>query len=739
MSAAPRPQVAVVGAGVAGLAAAHALLARGDVEVRVYEATDRVGGVLRTSSAGGYLREHAANGFLSGAEEGAVALADALGVALEEASPAAKRRWIMLDGELRPLPGNPLEAITTDLISLRGKLRLLTEPLRRADPRAEESVFAFAERRLGSEIAQRIVAPMVTGIFAGSAREISLRAGFPELHALEEQGGLLRGMIAAARRRSPDQKNKRMRLHAPIAGVEALAEALAARIGDRFELGIAPEALEADGDRLQVRYPNGQRRRFDAVVLATPAYRAARMVAALSPPLAATLEEIPYAPAAMVHLGFDRADIVHPLDGFGFIVAEGEPLRLLGCVFESVLWPNRAPSGKVLLRCIFGGTRDPAILDLRDDELVEVALNDLRRTIGVTAEPVHRHVVRWPRAIPQYTAGHVDRVERADDHAQPLGIVLAGSAYRGVAVNRCVADAGEVLSRVLARLRAIGALAALLLLVTTLIACGGNRKALEEPASDGGEVVAEGPRDAGAAATPPGAAPPYRLGPHRDGRLIGGGSAEISVSWDDAPAALRRSPGIDECGDARRPPVSIHTLGGLRQAVVELEGVTAGRAPDADAPVELAIVGCRFAQPMVRAPRLGAILELANLTLRAQRVTVERWGASPEVVAEAPLPLIGHRRTVALDEPGIWRVQTAAAPESPSWVIVPAHPYVAVTDDRGVTDFEEVPAGRYRVRVWVPPLQSGGEPLAALGELTVAAGERVKQRIAIAKRATDRQ
>ena len=377
-------RVAIVGGGVAGLSAARTLQQRSDLDVIVFEASDRPGGVLRTTHVDGFLREHAASSFLSGAPGGAVELADELGVAMQEASSEARRRWIYIRGALKPLPTNPLEAVTSDLLSWRGKLIAALEPLRPARKQTgDESVYEFARRRLGSEVARTIVAPFVTGIFAGDAAAVSVGAGFPELAQLEARGGLVRGMVKQmrARRKQATAAGKPMerpRMFAPIGGAQALVDALAAVVGDRVRYGLPIAAIERDGEILVTRYPNGETDRFDAVVVAAPAHRAAGLISGLAPNAAAVLETIPYAPALIVHLGYDRTDVGHPLDGFGFLVAQGESPRILGCVFESVLWPNRAPRGKVLLRCVLGGTRDPDAIDLGDDEAIRVARRRVR-------------------------------------------------------------------------------------------------------------------------------------------------------------------------------------------------------------------------------------------------------------------------------------------------------------------------------------------------------------------------
>lgn len=444
-------RVAVIGGGIAGLAAAHRIVARDPAaEVVVLEAEPRVGGVLRSSGEGGWLHEHAASAFLSGTPDGAVALCRDLGVELEEPGPAAKKRWIWRGGRLHALPRGPADLIRTGLLSWRGKLALLGEPFRaarRPSSNDDESVYDFAARRLGPEAADAIVAPFVTGIFAGDARAVSLNAGFPRLAALEERGGLVRGMINA--RRSGVARPERPRSLTPLGGVEALVRALDSRLGPRIHRGARVESVRPDGGGVVVA-AGARAQRYDAAVLATPAHATAKMIAQ-SPELAElahTATAVRYAPAVIAYLGFRRADVAHPLDGFGLLVAAGEAPRVLGIVLESSVWTGRAPDGHALLRCILGGTRDPGAFDLDDAAILRHARDDARLVLGIDAEPVHTHVVRWRHGIAQYPVGHAGRVAKADDLARTYHLVLAGSAWHGVAVTDCVSDATRVAAEV---------------------------------------------------------------------------------------------------------------------------------------------------------------------------------------------------------------------------------------------------------------------------------------------------
>lgn len=442
-------RIAVVGGGLGGLAAAHALVAAG-FDAHVFEASPRAGGVIGTSTVDGFVREHAASSFLGGPPRGALAMCEQLGVAVDKASPRASTRWIFLDGKLRALPRNPIDLVRTDLLTWRGKLDLLREPMRRARPHGDESVHAFAARRFGAEAARAIVAPFVTGVFAADAHDISLEAGFPRLAELDAGGGLVRGVLQQTgkgllkRLAGKAAKPKRTGLFAPTGGLGALIDAFAAELGARIRtsarvssLTPTPGAILVDGER------------WDAAVLAIPAEDAGAVIAGV-PELPARLAGFERAPAAQVYLGFPQAAVPAGAGdrGFGFLVAQGEDLRVLGVVFESIVWPDRAPAGHVLLRCIFGGSRDPGAAQLDDAALIAHATRDVGKALGITGAPVHASVVRWKRGVAQYRLGHRDRVREAVTAARTHRIVLAGADYRGPAVNDLCADADVIVDEV---------------------------------------------------------------------------------------------------------------------------------------------------------------------------------------------------------------------------------------------------------------------------------------------------
>lgn len=432
-------KVAVIGGGLGGLVAAHGLVSAG-FDAHVLEAATP-GGVIGTSALDGYIREHAASSFLGGPPRGALALCQELGVDVEAASPRAKKRWIYIDGKLRALPRNPIDFVRSDLLTWRGKLALLREPLAPRRGTEDESIHAFAARRFGAEAARAIVAPFVTGVFAADSHDISLEAGFPRLAQFDAEGGIVRGAAKQMGRsllaKVSGKKTAKTAsgMWAPAGGLGVFIEALVDKLGARVRSSARVRSITSANGGVLV---NGER--WDAVVLATPAHEGADLVADAMPELASRLRVFERAPVALVYVGFPANAVPRAGDGFGFLTAQGEDLRVLGVVFESTVWSRRAPEGHVLLRCIFGGGRDPDATKLSDAELIETARRDLAKALDAKGDPTHASVIRWPRGIAQYPVGHRDQVRAAVAAGRVHRIALAGADYRGAGVNDLCAD-----------------------------------------------------------------------------------------------------------------------------------------------------------------------------------------------------------------------------------------------------------------------------------------------------------
>jgi len=460
-------RIVVVGAGISGLALAHSLLRRSGphaMDLVVLEQSSRAGGVVRSERVDGFLCEHGPNGFLDGAED-TRALVDELGIRdrLLPSSDRARRRFIYRAGRLRQLPTGPGSFVTGDVISAAGRLRIALEPFMRAGSREDESVHSFVSRRFGREAASVMADAMTTGIFGGGSRELSIRACLPQLWQLEaEYGGVVRGLIGRrrARARSPETRKANGSTGGPSGrltsfadGIEELLAALARSVGARLRLSTGVERIDRSaGAGWDVHTSDGAMHPADHVVLATGSRAAARLIERLDSPLAEQLREIPSAPIGVLCLGYEASAQGAAFDAFGFLVPQGEGPRILGAVWDSSVFPNRAPDAHVLVRVLMGGGRDPDALTLGDDGMVALARADLRRVCGIEATPSFVRVIRQVPGLPQYRVGHTARLDRIASRlvAHP-GLALVGNSYRGLALNACIVDARKTADTLLAR------------------------------------------------------------------------------------------------------------------------------------------------------------------------------------------------------------------------------------------------------------------------------------------------
>jgi oxygen-dependent protoporphyrinogen oxidase len=430
-------RTAVVGAGLSGLVRARSLAARGD-EVVVFEEASRPGGVVRSEKRGGYLLELGPNTVRPTPE--LWALVEEIGLA-EEALFADARlpRYVDFGGRLHALPMSPGALVGTKLLSTRAKLRLLREPfVPRGDP-SGESVHSFFRRRLGAEVADRLVEPFVSGIWAGRSDELSAAHAFPSLvRAESESGSLTRGGIASLRRRPRPARAPRRGLLSFREGLEALPIRLAEELGPRVRLATRVESMRRDGNRW-VLAVGGEELHAESVCLATPARDAARLLRDLHPEAAAALDAVPQPPLVVLHLSW-KGPI--PLPGFGHLVVPQPGRRILGAVWSSNLFPGRAPVGSSLVTIFLGGARDPAALDLSDEEILAVAKRDLDAVLPPRPEPAPVLVTRYARALPQYDFAHGDLLAKLENaESQSPGLTFLGNYRGGVSVGDVVRSA----------------------------------------------------------------------------------------------------------------------------------------------------------------------------------------------------------------------------------------------------------------------------------------------------------
>lgn len=455
-------RVAIVGGGITGLAAAFWLEHdHGIDDAVVVEASAAAGGKIRTQLDGGFTLEEGPQGFLDNAPD-TLELTSLIGLrdALVQADESAADRFILRDGRLRRVATSPLAFMASDILPLSGRIRLLGEPVARSHPGGDETVFEFARRRIGKQAAEVLVDAMVTGVFAGDSRELSLAATFPKMAAMEaEHGSLTRALFArmrGARRAgtaSGGPAGPGGRLTTFEGGMARLPQRLAANLGERLLLDQTVKNLSQDGTGFALE-TSGSSIAADTVLLCLPASGTAGLVKGLAPDAVAPLSAISTAPIAVVMLGYhDLGAFGRPVRGFGFLVPRGEDVGLLGTLYCHDIFPGQAPRHSLLLRAMVGGAREPDAAALEDDALVSRVRSGLADVFGADPEPDRVWIVRWERGISQYAVGHLDRVSAAEEATAEAGIELAGSPYRGVSVNDCIKQARAAAQRLASRLR----------------------------------------------------------------------------------------------------------------------------------------------------------------------------------------------------------------------------------------------------------------------------------------------
>jgi oxygen-dependent protoporphyrinogen oxidase len=443
----------IIGAGISGLVAAHRLRSLGR-NVLVVESSDRIGGVIQTVEAEEFLVERGPNSlrgtheFLDLVEE--LGLADEM-VAADPRAPA----YVYAGGRLHAVPMSPVALVRTGLISSSAKLRLLREPFIGARVEGgEESIASFVRRRLGDEVLDRLVAPFISGVYAGDPELLSIQACFPKLADFEaESGSVLRGALGAilSSRKKKETSRRSLRPYRLCSfrrGMKALPQALAGSLGDRLitrSRAVAAYRSES-GFTIRIERQNTVET-FDCstLVIAAPADVAAALTRDIAPGLAEEIAGISYVSLASVPLAYRVDNTDRSPDGFGFLAPRGEGLRTLGSIWNSSLFPGRAEDGWIVTTNFIGGATDAEAAALGDEELYRIVHDDLRKVLGFDAEPRRLSITRYQRAIPQYSIGHRARVEAIEAALRGCdGLWLAGNYLRGVSLGDCISGAEKI-------------------------------------------------------------------------------------------------------------------------------------------------------------------------------------------------------------------------------------------------------------------------------------------------------
>jgi len=448
-------RIAVVGAGISGLTFAYRLReearTRGHaVELSVLESAPEVGGHVRTIREDGFVVEGGPNGFLD-REPAVTSLIRALGLEgrLVDAAPESARRYILRRGALHRVPDSAGALLGFGAMTLGGRLRLALEPFAPGPPAGvEETVFDFARRRIGREGADVLVDTAVSGISAGDSRRLSAPAQFPLMIEMERShGSLLRAMIARRRKGIGASKLKSF-----DGGIRILTDRLAGELGHAVRTRAAVAAVSRDGAHWRVALESGDTISADRVVMAVPASVAARALLGLDPELSHALTQIESAPVAVSAFAFRKRDIRRPLDGYGYLVTRDEGLATLGVLWESSLFPHRAPEGMVLLRVMLGGARCPRVASLDPGAVAELALGEMRSVMGIVGDPTRSWRFAGRGAIAQYTLGHLDRIVTIRRLAARYpGLAVCGTSYDGVSFGAAIASASALAEALAAR------------------------------------------------------------------------------------------------------------------------------------------------------------------------------------------------------------------------------------------------------------------------------------------------
>tara|TARA_B100000315_G_scaffold242296_1_gene264315 strand:- start:5186 stop:6583 length:1398 start_codon:yes stop_codon:yes gene_type:complete len=436
--------VAIIGGGISGLATAYDLAGRG-LDVVVLERQVHAGGNAVSERIGEFLMEHGPS-TVNAQSIAANDITKRLDLNGEQCDLGAgvKSRYLVGKGALQGIPVHPLGFLRSNYLSVKGRLRLMMEfAIPRNRSKAEETIAEFAGRRFGREFADKVIDPLVAGIYAGRAGELSVEAGFPKLHSLEQKyGSIALGLVQHHRQGAKNMPSSR--LFSFKDGIGSLPKALAAALGDRVKTGVTVRRIQKTSLGFSIDVGDQGKLATRAIVVATQPHVVAELLEDVDVWSSHAAGEIEAPPLAVVYLGYKRKDVEHPLDGLGFLAPESENLSMSGSQFCSTMFPGRAPEDCVSMAVYFGGARAPENALLPAEELTAIARQEFKDLVGAKGEPMVARVRHWPRGLPQYKIGHKDRVQTMlEANNRVPGLFLTGNYISGPSVAVCVDQAGK--------------------------------------------------------------------------------------------------------------------------------------------------------------------------------------------------------------------------------------------------------------------------------------------------------
>lgn len=448
-------RLAIIGGGISGLSLAYYLLEqRPSLDILVLESEKKAGGKIWTDRVDGFLCEGGVNGFLDNRPK-TIQLITKLSLAPLRSNDNARKRYVYSEGKLNLLPESPAAFLTSNLLSIAGRLRVIYEMFVPKWQGGEETLAHFATRRLGREAYEKLIDPMASGIFAGDPEKMSIKSCFAKVYNLEQKyGSLIRGMIKLQK----EAKKAGGRVGAGPGGtltsfydgMETLIAALSGFLGERVKTESEVISVNREGSHYKLFLSDGTDTEAEVVVCATPAFAAANIVSDLDKNLSSILNEIFYPSISVVCLGYKREKIKHNLMGFGFLIPFREGRKILGTLWDSSIFPNRAPEGYVLLRTMLGGARRSNLALESEQKLIALVTGELKDIMGITVQPDFAKVYTHKRGIPQYFLGHDQKTDLIAGMCNKYkGFYVAGNAYGGIGVNDCIENSSKLAERIL--------------------------------------------------------------------------------------------------------------------------------------------------------------------------------------------------------------------------------------------------------------------------------------------------